>query len=315
MSRPLKARASWCATPVFSAVSLLLASGLAAPGAFAQSAAPATGDAVKADTITVVGSRRANASATDTPVPVDVIPLTRVAEQGGQFDIAQTLQYVSPSFNSTRQTGADGADLVDSAALRGLGSDQTLVLLNGKRRHSSALVNIFGARNRGNTGTDLNTIPVLAVDNIQVLRDGAAAQYGSDAIAGVMDISLKKRTGCEALAGYGQYSAGDGKNYLLSAYCGVKLGGGTLALTGEFLDRGRSNRADAGNPRIIGDSAVKNSTLFVNGDIPTVAGGKLYFTAGIQDRKAATQPRCTPTASCPSSMATSTTRASSSVTA
>ncbi|MBA5608872.1 TonB-dependent receptor plug domain-containing protein, partial [Duganella sp. FT3S] len=106
-------------------------------------------------------------------------------ESGGQFDLAQTLTNISPSFNSTRQTGADGADLVDSAALRGLGSDQTLVLVNGKRRHTTALVNLFGARNRGNTGTDMNAIPMLAIKDVQVLRDGAAAQYGSDAIAGV----------------------------------------------------------------------------------------------------------------------------------
>jgi iron complex outermembrane receptor protein len=78
------------------------------------------------ETISVVGSRRANASATDTPVPIDFIPMAKAAEQGGQFDLAQTLQYLSPSFNSTRQTGADNADLIDSAALRGLGSDQTL---------------------------------------------------------------------------------------------------------------------------------------------------------------------------------------------
>ncbi|MBL8525211.1 MAG: TonB-dependent receptor [Betaproteobacteria bacterium] len=239
------------------------------------------------EAVSVVGSRRANASSTDTPVPVDYIPLAKLSEQGGQFDLAQTLQYVSPSFNSTRQTGADGADLIDSAALRGLGSDQTLVLVNGKRRHTVSLVNLFGARNRGNTGTDMNSIPMLAVDNVQVLRDGAAAQYGSDAIAGVIDITLKKRAGCEAVFGYGQYSAGDGKNYLASGYCGFAIGnGGTLAMTAEYLDRGRSNRAEAGNPRIIGDTKVENATVYVNGDLPTSPTGKLYFTAGVQKRDA-----------------------------
>src|SRR4029453_10510407 len=114
---------------------------------------PAAVDAAVAQTVTVVGSRRAAAaSAVETAGPVDFIPMTKPGEQGGQFDLAQTLTNISPSFNSTRQTGADGADLVDSAALRGLGSDQTLVLMNGKRRHSTSLVNIFGARNRGNTG-------------------------------------------------------------------------------------------------------------------------------------------------------------------
>jgi iron complex outermembrane receptor protein len=239
------------------------------------------------ESITVIGSRRANASATDTPVPVDIIPMAKAVEQGGQFDLAQTLQYISPSFNSTRQTGADNADLIDSAALRGLGSDQTLVLINGKRRHTTALVNLFGARNRGNTGTDLNAIPMLAVEAVQILRDGAAAQYGSDAIAGVIDIVLKKRPGCEAVAGYGQYSAGDGKNYLATAYCGLQIGDkGVIAVTGEFLDRDRSNRAEAGNPRIIGDTKVRNKTIYVNGELPTTSGTMVYFTLGGQKRDA-----------------------------
>ncbi|MGZ8317162.1 MAG: TonB-dependent receptor plug domain-containing protein, partial [Telluria sp.] len=124
------------------------------PSAFAQSEAPQVQSNDVLPSVSIVGSRRVTAaSATETAVPVDFIPMTKIAEQGGQFDLAQTLTFISPSFNSTRQTGADGADLVDSAALRGLGSDQTLVLMNGKRRHSTSLVNIFGARNRGNTGT------------------------------------------------------------------------------------------------------------------------------------------------------------------
>ncbi|MES3025841.1 MAG: TonB-dependent receptor [Pseudomonadota bacterium] len=275
-------------TPLRKSV-LLSLYGSAALAAFSPAALAQTAPAVKTDemaSVTVVGSRRvSNASATETAVPVDFIPMTKVAEQGGQFDMAQALTYISPSFNSTRQTGADGADLVDSAALRGLGSDQTLVLVNGKRRHSTALVNIFGARNRGNTGTDMNTMPLMAVKNIQVLRDGAAAQYGSDAIAGVINIELKKSLGCEAVLGAGQYSEGDGKNYLASAYCGVKLGGGVVGITGEYLDRGRSNRADAGDLRTIGDSKVQNQTLMVNGELPA-GPGKLYFTLGTQTRDA-----------------------------
>ncbi|MFG6441389.1 TonB-dependent receptor plug domain-containing protein [Roseateles sp. LKC17W] len=245
-------------------------------------------EASSLERVTVVGSRKTlpATSATETLVPVDIYAMGKVAEGGGQFDLAQSLQYLSPSFNSTRQTGADGADLIDSAALRGLGSDQTLVLVNGKRRHTVALVNLFGARNRGSTGTDMNSLPLLAIDNVQVLRDGAAAQYGSDAIAGVINIQLKKRAGCEGVAGYGQYSAGDGKNYLTSAYCGVKLGGGTLAVTGEWQDRGRSNRADPGDLRTIGDTAVKNKTVYLNGEFPITGDNKLYLVAGAQDRDA-----------------------------
>ncbi len=271
------------------AVMIALYGATTIPAAFAQTAptAPKKDEPTVVETITVVGSRRVNASSTDTTVPVDFIPMTKVAEQGGQFDLAQTLTYISPSFNSTRQTGADGADLVDSAALRGLGSDQTLVLVNGKRRHTVSLVNLFGARNRGNTGTDMNGIPLLAIENVQVLRDGAAAQYGSDAIAGVIDIGLKKRLGCETVFGYSQYSAGDGKNYLASAYCGLQVGEkGVIGVTAEYLDRGRSNRAEAGNPRIIGDTQSKNATVYVNGELPTSPTGKFYFTLGSQTREA-----------------------------
>jgi iron complex outermembrane receptor protein len=257
-----------------------------APSAFAQSAPEAKPD-TGMQSVSIIGSRRATSSSTDTVVPVDIIPMSKSSEQGGQFDLAQTLTYISPSFNSTRQTGSDGADLVDSAALRGLGSDQTLVLVNGKRRHTTALVNLFGARNRGNTGTDMNAIPLLAIKDVQVLRDGAAAQYGSDAIAGVMDIGLKKSKGCEAVAGFSEYSRRDGKNYLASAYCGFEIGnGGVLGVTGEYLDRGRSNRAEADNPRTIGDSKTQNQTIYLNGELPTTGSGRLYFTAGAQTRDA-----------------------------
>ncbi|MFC4765077.1 TonB-dependent receptor plug domain-containing protein [Dyella koreensis] len=237
--------------------------------------------------VTVLGSRRVGGSETETPVPVDVIPMQKAAEQSPQFDVAQNLQYSVPSFTSVRQTGSDNADLVDSAALRGLGSDQTLVLENGKRRHSVALVNLFGARNRGNTGTDLNAIPTLAIERIEVLRDGAAAQYGSDAIAGVMNIVLKKSPGCEGVAGFGEYTRGDGKNYLTSAYCGFRFdNGGSIGITGEWQKRGRSNRSDPGDPRTIGDTKVDNETLYVNGEVPVAESAHLYFTGGIQNRSA-----------------------------
>ncbi|KQV49264.1 TonB-dependent receptor [Pelomonas sp. Root1217] len=265
----------------------LLPTALAAVTLFATASALAQ-EASNLERVTVIGSRKSlpAASSTDTLVPVDIYSMSKITEGGGQFDLAQTLQYLSPSFNSTRQTGADGADLIDSASLRGLGSDQTLVLVNGKRRHTVALVNLFGARNRGTTGTDMNSLPLLAIDNVQVLRDGAAAQYGSDAIAGVINIQLKKKQGCEAVAGFGQYSAGDGKNYLASAYCGVKIADGTLGVTGEWQDRGRSNRADPGDLRTIGDTQVKNKTVYLNGEFPLSTDNKLYLTAGAQNRDA-----------------------------
>ena len=125
--------------PIRKAVLAALAATASTPAAFAQMAPPAQAAQVL-ESINVVGSRRINASATDTVVPIDFIPIGREAETGAHFDLAQSLTYISPSFNSTRQTGADVADLIDSAALRGLGSDQTLVLVNGKRRHTTALV-------------------------------------------------------------------------------------------------------------------------------------------------------------------------------
>jgi iron complex outermembrane receptor protein len=141
--------------------------------------------------VEVVGSRRQNRTAVESVVPVDIIDVSQLVNTLGQPDVNQMLQYVAPSFNSNKQSGADGADHIDPATLRGLGPDQTLVLVNGKRRHQSSLINLFGSRGRGNTGTDLNAIPVSAIDHIEILRDGAAAQYGSDAIAGVINVVLK----------------------------------------------------------------------------------------------------------------------------
>ena len=109
--------------------------------------------------VEVVGSRSLNRSVTESMVPVDLIDVASLTAANGQLDINQLLQYTAPSFNSNRQSGSDGADHIDPATLRGLGPDQTLVLINGKRYHQSSLINIFGTRGRGNTGTDLNTIP------------------------------------------------------------------------------------------------------------------------------------------------------------
>lgn len=247
----------------------------------------ASSDAQTLDRVTVIGSRRQGTSETETLVPVDVIPMTKAATQGAQFDLAQTLQFIAPSFNSTRQTGADGADLIDSAALRGLAADQTLILVNGKRRHNVALVNLFGARNRGATGTDLNTIPMLAIDHVEVLRDGAAAQYGSDAIGGVINISLKQRSGCEGVLAYGQYTRGDGENDLTTAYCGFELGErGQFGVTAEYLSRNRSDRSGADNPRTIGDSSVDNATVAGNGSFGITDNVEAYFTGTYQNRDA-----------------------------
>ena len=216
--------------------------------------------------VTVVGSRSAARTRTETPVPVDVIPLSQVVTDLGQVDLNQIMNYIAPSFQSARQTVADGTDHMDPAQLRGLGTDQVLVLINGKRRHQSALVNVNGTVNRGQVNTDLSAIPATAIDRIEILRDGASAQYGSDAIAGVINIVLKKRTGLlEAGSSYGFYHSKYPKNYALNILQGISgspdvtvtdgetyqgnlgygfaIGKGYLSLNGEYVQRNPTNRA------------------------------------------------------------------------
>lgn len=145
--------------------------------------------------VVILGSRSGARSKTDSPVPVDVFNIKESSVILPQTNIGQILNAVAPSFTSTIQTNADGTDHLDPAQLRGLGPDQVLVLVNGKRRHTSALVNVNGSPGRGTVGTDLNAIPSFAINRIEVLRDGASAQYGSDAIAGVINLGLKRDTG------------------------------------------------------------------------------------------------------------------------
>lgn len=204
--------------------------------------------------VEVVGTRSLNRSATESMVPIDIIDVSAVTNTQGQLDINQLLQYAAPSFNSNRQSGSDGADHIDPATLRGLGPDQTLVLINGKRYHQSSLINIFGTRGRGNTGTDLNTIPAAAIDHIEILRDGASAQYGSDAIAGVINIVLKNNvneftgnvnTGAyQAEYNFDQESI-DGRNLQLNGNYGFQLGDkGFFNVTSDYHFRGHTNRAE-----------------------------------------------------------------------
>jgi iron complex outermembrane receptor protein len=215
--------------------------------------------------VTVIGSRNASRTRVQTPVPVDVIPISQVINEIGQVDVNQILNFIAPSFQSARQTISDGTDHVDPAQLRGLGTDQVLVLINGKRRHQSALVNVNGTVNRGQVGTDMSAIPATAIERIEILRDGASAQYGSDAIAGVINIVLKKMTGLlEAGISYGGYVTEYDKNYALykitnktddpsvkitdgntlqgSIGYGFNIGKGYLSLTGELINRLGTNR-------------------------------------------------------------------------
>ncbi len=242
--------------------------------------------------LVVVGSRNLTRTKTSTPVPVDIIPIAAVINEVGQVDLNQLLSYAAPSFQSARQTIADGTDHVDPAQLRGLGPDQILVLINGKRRHQSALVNVNGTVNRGTVGTDLGAIPASAIERIEILRDGAAAQYGSDAIAGIINIVLKRQTGVlSASVLYGQHvttfeknyalwkagrvsdpnvSVSDGQNAQIGLNYGIKIGNkGFLNLTGEYTFRDQTDRAGTYTgqiyPRNAANQIVDDSILAARG--------------------------------------------------
>ena len=146
------------------------------------------------ETVAIIGSRGEERTVISAPVPIDVLSVADL-QQSGRTETAQMIQSVAPSINFPRASVADGTDHIRPATLRGLAPDQALVLVNGKRRHTSALVNVNGYVGRGAEAVDLNAIPASMIDHIEILRDGAAAQYGSDAIAGVINIVLKTNAG------------------------------------------------------------------------------------------------------------------------
>lgn len=178
---------------------------LSAP-AFAQDVPAAQADdaPITEDTIVVTGSRVAGRTIAESPVPIDVIGGDQLANSG-QTETNKVLNQLVPSFNFPQPSLTDGTDSLRPATLRGLAPDQTLVLLNGKRRHQAALLNLNGSVGRGSGAVDLNEIPPIAIDRIEVLRDGASSQYGSDAIAGVINIQLSKREGVSGSVTFGQY--------------------------------------------------------------------------------------------------------------
>ncbi len=161
-------------------------------------------DLIGAGEVVVLGTRRQGRTVVDSPVPVDVLTPAEI-EATGFTETTQVLQLLVPSYNAPQASITDGSDHIRPATLRGLGPDQVLILVNGKRRHTGALVHVNGSVGRGSTGVDLNAIPPSAIERIEVLRDGAAAQYGSDAIAGVINIVLKESEGLDASVTYGQY--------------------------------------------------------------------------------------------------------------
>jgi iron complex outermembrane receptor protein len=265
--------------------------------------------------VVVLGSRAGARSKVDSPVPVDVFNVKESSIILPQTNIGQILNAVAPSFTSTIQTNSDGTDHLDPAQLRGLGPDQVLVLVNGKRRHTSALVNVNGTPGRGTVGTDLNAIPSFALNRIEVLRDGASAQYGSDAIAGVINLELKKDTG--KLTGQVSYGGNltptandhtgdfDGQNIQLDLNYGNKIGtkGGFFNITWSSQFRNPTYRAGTESGPIYNaynaieqralNNGVNLSSLFTNiGNTPNsqqivnyihqYAQDVSYFSQGLQ---------------------------------
>ena len=274
-----------------------------------------TSEAQELKEVQIVGSRNTKRTVVNSAVPIDVINVKDVTTQSGKLEINELLQYVAPSFNANKQSGSDGADHVDPASLRGMGPDQTLVLINGKRRHQSSLINLFGTRGRGNTGTDLNAIPASAIKRIEILRDGAAAQYGSDAIAGVINIVLNDNvnelTGAVTYGAYNAIAPGDfepgtantknnfldvnsygipqgkkrtldGQSLKVGANYGTVLGkkGGFVNFTGEYLSKEKTLRPGFDFRKGFGDAAIQGFNFFGNMVLPVSEKSEFYAFGG-----------------------------------
>ena len=245
--------------------------------------------------IVVIGSRaRVEGKADELPVPVEVhhgMDLTRT----GEIDLGAALTKLAPSFNYTRLSVGDGS-LLNAATLRGLAPDQTLVLVNGKRRHSMAWIRVLdGVIGYGTGGTDLRAIPTAAVARVEVLRDGAAAQYGSDAIAGVINLALKEGTGGELIVHGGQSADAGGRRMGMSFNGGITLGvDGFFNVTGEWYDADalERNGGNGGHDPDYQDQLITTSSpfhggqlLFVNAALPVGDVAELYAFGGFSRRE------------------------------
>lgn len=217
-----------------------------------QAFAQATPDASAAEdtdenepAIVVLGTRRTDRTSTTSPSPVDVISAEELSTQPAA-NIMDSVKNVVPSFFVGQNTISDASTFVRSPSLRGLSGDQVLVMLNGKRYNRSALVQVYGGSDtglgRGAQGPDISAIPSLAIGSLQVLREGATAQYGSDAIAGVLNFGLKEEAGLEMVARVGEYYEGDGRSYQIAANAGIAGDWGFINLTGEYFDEAQTSR-------------------------------------------------------------------------
>lgn len=235
------------------------------------------------DEIVVTGSRGKPRTVLGSPVPIDNINADQLRESG-QVTVDQMLNYKVPSYNSSNQTVSDATAHFDPSELRNLGPSRTLVLVNGKRKNQSALVYVNDTPGKGEVGTDMKSIPAEAIERVEVLRDGAAAQYGSDAIAGVVNIILKEGTDGQITANTGITTEGDGLTYDLGINKGFNVGKGFLNLTGSYYHQDETNRA--GEPGgdglfgvIFGDDDILNGNtpwLQANPDLGMTIGQPKY---------------------------------------
>ncbi|WP_338454396.1 TonB-dependent receptor [uncultured Alteromonas sp.] len=266
---------------------------LAAPLALAQEAEETAVDTQNVEKIAVVGARGAPRSVTSSPVPVDVLSAEDI-EAVAFTDMNNVLMTLVPSYSVGRQPISDGGTFIRPATLRGMPTDKTLVLVNSKRRHRAALVSIGGS---GTQGPDIATIPTAAIGSVEVLRDGAAAQYGSDAIAGVINFQLKENTeGGSFTADYGSYFEGDGDQITITGNKGFALGDdGFLSISAEYSDSEATYRGeqyceswfcvDDQSEQYIADATAMANTVHGSDVVqpwgqPNTSGARIFFNAG-----------------------------------
>ncbi len=262
--------------------------------------------ATNLEAVAVIGTRAEERTVVNSPVPVDVFSAVELRATG-RTETAQMIQALAPSVNFPRSAIADGTDAVRPATLRGLGADQVLVLVNGKRRHTTALINVNGTVGRGQSAVDLNAIPASMIDRVEILRDGAAAQYGSDAIAGVINIVLKSNAPSELNLQSGITAVGDGRVIQGSANAGIANSSGSFLHAGvEVRDRQYTDRslADPRQQYFAGDAREATigriNNRFGDGQTSDLVGmysagtnlgaGVKFYAFGGMSRRQATAP-------------------------
>ena len=295
---------------------MLLASSAIAASLLLSDAASAQTAAAPADEtsdVVVLGTRRTDRTVTNSASPIDVISATELSSVPAANMLDQVKNLV-PSFYVGQNSISDASTFVRSPSLRGLPGDEVLVMINGKRYNRSALVQVYSGSDTGlgfgSQGSDLSAIPSIAIKSLEVLREGATAQYGSDAIGGVLNYGLKEKSGLEVVGRYGQYyQNGDGKSYQIAADLGVGIGDiGFINIAGEYDNEGQTSRCVTrpaaanfaalfpalasqlpnypGPSQIWGNSPSHGYKLMLNSAIDVTSNSKIYFFGNFAHIKA-----------------------------